>query len=168
MSVIQPRTATVDIYQGDYLDRIRHLERLYDAAVAAESNVTRTADEVPRSHTLYEQHQALVAEAEETKIVVTIGALGRKAWRTLVGEHPPRKDNEADEGVGVNEDTFRDELVPLSVLSPELTDDDYDEMADVDFDRIYMTAWALNRASAASPKVLASPASLENQKNSDS
>jgi hypothetical protein len=164
MSAIQPRTATIDIYQGDYLDRIRHLERQYEAAVRAEEDSPPLRNgEVPESQALFDEHKALVAEAEESKIVVKVGALGRKGWRALIAEHPPRKDNEGDAGMGVNEDTFKDALVPLSVLSPDLTEDDYDQISDGDFERIFYVAFALNRSPAASPKVLASPASLANR-----
>lgn len=167
MSVIQARTATVDIYQGDYLDRIRHLEQRYDAAVKAEDGTTRTLSEVPESHALFEEHKALVAEAEESKIVVTVGALGRAGWRALVKEHPAREGNQEDDSVGLNEETFKEALVPISILSPELSADDLDAMSDVDYDRIYYTAFALNRFPAGAPKALASPASLENQKSDE-
>lgn len=165
MSVIQPRTATVDIYQGDYLDRIRHLEQRFEAALKSEETTTRTVADQHESAAIAEEHRALVAEAEESKIVVTVGALGRKGWRKLVSEHPPRKNGDAteaevasDAAMGVNEDSFKEELVPLSILSPTLTEDDFDSMSDIDYDRIYYTAWALNRAPAASPKALVSPA----------
>lgn len=161
MTTIKPRTATVDIYQGDYLDRIRHLEQRYEAAVRAEGKTTRLASEVPESHALFEEHAALVAEAKESSIVVTVGALGRKGWRELVKAHPPREDNDSDEEMGVNEESFKDALVPVSIVSPEFTDEDLDNLADVDFDRIYYTAFALNRSPAASPKVLAPPVSQE-------
>lgn len=168
MSTIQPRTATVDIYQGDYLDRLRHLEQRHAAALKAEGNTTRLASDIPESHAIFEEHAALKDEAEETKIIVTVGALGRKSWRSLVAQHPPRKDNDSDDAMGVNEDSFKEALVPLSVVSPEFTDEDFDSLADVDFDRIYYTAFALNRSPAASPKALASPASQESPKNDES
>lgn len=159
MTIIQPRQATVVIYQGDYLDRIRHLERRYEAALASERGTTRLLDEVPESVDLAAQHKALVAEAEESATTVTLKALGRKQWRALVAANPARDGNKEDEAVGVNEDTFKDVLVPVSILEPLLSEEDLDRISDIDFDRLYYTAFALNRSPAASPKALVSPTS---------
>lgn len=139
---IQPRTSTVAIYQGDYIDRIRHLERKAEAAREAAENTARTLDETPEYLTLAEQHDALVKEAEETAIRVTVTALKRSAWKALVAEHPPREDHKGDAAIGVNEETFKDALVAASV---DLDADDLDNLSDVDFDRLYFSAFALNR-----------------------
>lgn len=165
MSTIQPRTAKVKIYQGDHLDNIRHIEARYDAAVKSEGQTTRTLDEVPPSFAIAEEHRVALEAAEEDAIEVTLGAIGRKGWRSLVAEHKPRPDNETDEQLGVNEETFKDILVPMSILSPELSEDDLDALSDIDFDRLFLAAFALNRAPAASPKALPSPVSRESQKS---
>jgi hypothetical protein len=163
MSVIKPRTATVDIYQGDYLDRLSRLEARYDDAVRAEKRAGAPLrnSEVPESQRIADEHSALKAEADADKVVVTVGALTRKGWRELIAQHPPRPDNDEDAAMSVNEDTLREALVPISVVSPELDAEDYEAMSDVDYDRIYLTAWALNRGNPISPKVLSSPASQE-------
>lgn len=160
---IQPRTAVVTIYGGDYLDRIRHLERQAEAAKdAAEDGLPRTNDEVPDYLTLAQEHDDLVAEAEAQALHVRIRALGRREWKALIAAHPPRtvaKDAvtealaKSDELSGVNDDTFKDALVAASVIEPEgITVEDLDQLADVDFDRLYLTAFALNRGSAPDPK----------------
>lgn len=145
---IQPRTSTVTIYQGDYIDRIRLLERKAEAAREAAGTV-RTLDEVPEYLTLAAEHDALVAEAESSAVHVVVRALRRSEWKALVAEHPPRDDNKGDAAVGVNEDTFKDALVAASV---ELTADDLDNLSDIDFDRLYFAAFGLNRAPVADPK----------------
>lgn len=157
MSTIQPRTAVITIYQGDYLDRIRHLERKYEAALKAEGDTPRVLSDESQASSLAEQHEALVAEAEDSAIDVTVTALGRRAWRALVAEHPARDGNKGDADLGVNEDTFKDALVAASV---DLTDEDLDLISDVDFDRLYISAFALNRLPVADPKAL--PASQVN------
>lgn len=165
MSAIKPRTAIVDIYQGDYLARLRDLEQRHKAALIAEkSGTTLRNDEIPESQTIADEHAAVKLEAEEGKVAVTLGALGRKGWRALVAAHPPRPDNDDDAGMGVNEEAFKDALVPLSVLSIEpasVTVDDLDDISDIDWDRLYYSAFALNRAPAAAPKALTPPASQE-------
>lgn len=159
-SKIEARTAVVTIYGGDVLDRIRHLERQAEAARDAAEDTPRTLDELPEYLTLAAEHDALVKEAEANALHVKVQALGRRRWRQLCEEHPPRKagpnvtDRQAreDAAAGVNEDTFRDALVPLSIVEPDLTEDDLDALADVDYERLYLTAFALNRAPATDPK----------------
>lgn len=158
---IEPRTATVTIYTGDYLDEIRHLEqRAIAARDASGGGLAGTLDESPEYLDIAAQHDALVAEAEKSALHVKVRALGRREWKDLVAKHPPRSVSEAvdertaagDRALGVNEDTFKDALVPLSVAEPKFTEDDFDAMADIDFDRIYLTAFSLNRGAAADPK----------------
>lgn len=138
---IEPRTTTVTIYQGDYLDRIRLLERKAEAAREAAGDV-RTLDEVPEYLRLAEEHDALVAEAEESAVHAVVRALRRSEWKALVADHPPREGNKSDAAVGVNEDTFRDALVAASV---DLDADDLDMLSDIDHERLYYAAFALNR-----------------------
>ena len=165
MTTIEPRTAVVTIYIGDHLDQIRHLERRWAAIQEAMKGTHRPSD-FPEAATLPEDHAALVAKAEETAIHVKLRSLGRRRWRELVDKHPPREEVKSDQEVGVNETTFRDVLVPASIVEPALTEDDLDQISDADFDRLYVTAFALNRAPAASPKALR--VSLENQKSGES
>lgn len=161
MTTIQPRTSVVTIYGGDYLDRIRHLERKAEAAAEAEGDTVRVLSEVPESHRLAEEHDALVKEAEEQALHVRLQALKRSEWKRLVAAHPPRDGNKDDANVGVNEETFKDALVAYrnpdhperrTIVEPDLTEDELDDLSDVDFDRLYLTAFALNRSPAAGPK----------------
>jgi hypothetical protein len=162
-NTIQPRTAVVTIYGGDYLDRIRHLERLAEAAKdAADDEGPRLNSEVPEYLELARQHDDLVKEAEESALHVRVRALGRREWKELVAAHPPRtveKDHvtealaKSDALSGVNDDTFKDALVAASVIEPaEISADDLDQLSDIDFDRIYLTAFGLNRGTAPDPK----------------
>lgn len=170
MSTIQPRTATVTIYQGDYLDRLRFLEQQFDAAVRSEKSATampRLASDVPESHRLADEHAALSAEAESTALNVTLRALGRREWRTIVAAHPPRDEHAGDAKVGVNEESFKEALVAASILEPELTEDDLDRLSDIDFDRLYLTAFGLNRSPASAPKGLSLPTSPESDGTSN-
>lgn len=162
MSIIQPRTATVTIYQGDYLDRLRHLEKQYEAALTMEKESAALLSDVAESAEIAAEHQQLLAEAQSTALTVTIKALGRKRWRALVAKHPARDGSETDAAVGVNEETFKDALVPESISEPALSAEDLEEISDIDFDRLYYTAFALNRSPASSPKALVSPTSQEN------
>lgn len=170
-----PRSAVVTIWTGDYLDRIRHIERQAEAAKeAAEDAGPRLASDVPEYLELARQHDELVREAEKSAVHVTVQALPRKVWQALVAAHPPRtveknkvseQQARSDALSGVNDETFKDALVVggeielngksvayRSVVEPELTEDDFDALSAVDFDRIYLTAFALNRGAVADPK----------------
>ena len=155
-TIIKPRTAVVTIYQGDYLDRIDYLRRQAEAAAEAEQSGPRRSGQKSEAMRLAAEHDALVAEANETAVHVKVQALGRKAWRELVDAHPPRDGNDEDKAAGVNEDTFKDALVAASIVEPEMTEgervDFLDYMSSVDYDRIYVTAFSLNRVVAADPK----------------
>lgn len=157
MSIIAARTATVDIYGGDYLDRIRHLERQFDAALKEESDAPRMNHEELRSEELLAEHAALVAEAEETAVHIVLRALRRSEWRALTAEFPPREDHAGDEAVGFDQSRIADALVPLSIVSPALDEDDLDMLSEADFSRLYVTAVSLNRLPGGSPKVLTRP-----------
>lgn len=184
MSTIEPRTATVTIYGGDYLDRINRLARQAEAARDADEGVRRVGS-VPEYMRLAQEHDVLVAEAESQALRVKVKSLGRRKWKSLVAEHPPRdpkdvpdhKDDEKsrcrcvacmDRMVGVNEETLADVLVPLAVVEPTLTEDDLDALSDADYNQLYVTAFMLNRGRPEDPKAgLASRMSQESSETSD-
>ena len=170
MSAIQPRTSKVTIYQGDYLDRIQHLERKAEAARDAAGDVRTMMDE-PEYLAIAKEHDALVAEAEESALHVVVKPLRRSSWKALVAEHPPRDGHTGDQSIGVNEDEFKDALVTfVNENDPEdrtilegidLADLDY--LSDIDYDRIYFKAFGLNRGMVDGPKAnLVSRMSQEN------
>lgn len=174
--IIKPRTDVVTIYPGDYLGRIRHLEQQAEAAKdAVDGDLPRLNDEIPEYYQLAQQHDDLVREAEEQATHIRVQALPRKVWKALAAAHPPRVLNDegtvskadaaADAAAGVNIDSFRDALVYggtveingqeksyRTIVEPELTGDDIDALSDIDFDRVYFTAFHLNRVPGADPK----------------
>lgn len=158
MTTIQPRTATIPIFQGDDLDEIEHLRKRAEAAADEESGKpARNGGEAVR---LSREHNERVKQAEERAVNVKVQALGRRAWKALVAEHPPREDSETDKRAGVNEDTFQDELVAASIVEPEFKsradlDAFTDQLRDIDFERVYLASFALNRWAGADPKPLA-------------
>jgi hypothetical protein len=160
MTTIKPRTKTVTLFQGDYLDEIEHLRRQVEAARDAEKDApARTLDEVPQSRELAEQHDALVREAEESAITVKVRNLGRRTYHDLKVKHPAREDHPSDETLGCNEDTFFDELVALCLVQPEFkTDTDrqrfLEDLAPIDWERVKLAAFQVNEVSSADPKLL--------------
>lgn len=167
MSNTLRRTATVDIYPGDYLARIRYLENRYEMAKRAEALAPpRMNDEIPESVEIAREHTDLVAEAEKHKISIDLVALPRKIFKALCLEHPPREGNEDDERVGVNEETFAEALVPLSLADRSFVEQ-LDDLSDIDFERLYNQSFHLNRTAAAAPKALrVSPPNQQNGETS--
>lgn len=160
--IFTPRTAVVTIWAGDDLDQIRHLEHQAEAAKEAETtDGPRLNHETPEYLDLARKHDELVKAAEARATHVRVQALPRKQWKALVAEHPPRKAGDSgvtdaqvasDSMSGVNDETFKDALVPLSIVEPDLSEADLDRLADIDFDRLYVTAFGLNRGVVADPK----------------
>jgi hypothetical protein len=96
---------------------------------------------------------ALEDEMREHTYEFRLRALPRAEWRALCAEHPPRK---ADDGsvvdtdrIGVNADTFYDAIIRACLVDPELTDDDWGQLAgaltDRQYDELADAAWGLNR-----------------------
>ena len=177
-TTITPRTATCVIYQGDDLERLAELRREVDVAQRQAEQASkaprRGGDEIPSAQAAQDAYDAFVDEAAERAVEVHVTALRRKRFRKLMAEHPPRKvDGEKgkephpdDEVYDVNVETFGEVFLPLSITSPAFdTPDDLedfiDELSDGDYDRVFSTAYWLNRAPGGDPKATRySPASL--------
>lgn len=147
----KPRTAEVVIPTGDYLDRIRLLERkhaaaqdAYEAALAAYADATeddekaapiRRMGQPSAAHPLKEradqlavevdrlaqEHDALVEEMETHATRVRVTTVRRRQYRELADAHPPREGEKGDTALGVNVMTFREALVPAAIV--EVTED---------------------------------------------
>ena len=194
----KPRTDVVEIYTGDYLGRIRHLEReyaeardVYERAVEDEEKAesVRRIGSVPESvalkarmDELAAEHDALVAEARDAMIVVRLTTVRRRKYRELADAHPPRDGNTGDKTLGINALTFREALVPEAIV--EVTEDgttkawsDYSEaeredfldtLAESDMERLFGTAYGLVNGFMADPKTLASHSSQQTPENAAS
>lgn len=172
-SIFEPRTATVNVYVGDYHDRLDHLERRVLEAADSFDGRSATLDETPEHLALAAEYDALAAEASKHRVEVTLRALGRKQSKELRAAHPPRSGDSAtdmqvrgDLVMGVNEETFKDELVRASVIAPEMTEDDFDNLSEGAFSVLYATALDLTYGVPEDPKA-ASLVSRLTQANSE-
>jgi hypothetical protein len=73
-----------------------------------------------------------------------------------MADHPPKKDNDEDENFGVHVETFADEFLPPSVerIDPEPDggrERFLDSLSEGDFNRVFVTAYYLNRAPGSDP-----------------
>jgi hypothetical protein len=107
------------------------------------------------------------ARIEEQKAIIASGVvrlhlagLGRKVFRTLLTEHPPRDDEPLDGQVGYNVDTFGEALVAKCLIRTDSLSGDpvpnewdkwADEMTDGQWQEIYTAA--LNLQTDGNPNV---------------
>lgn len=173
-TTIKPRTASVVIYQGDDLERLAELRRDVSVAERSEEGRSRRLGDGSDAAAARDAFDAFVDEAAERAVEVEVTALKRRQFRSLMAEHPPRKvsgnDGEEihpdDAGYDVNVDTFSEAFLPLSITAPTFDtpadrDDFLDGLSEGDYERIFTTAYFLNRAPGGDPKATRySPASL--------
>lgn len=167
MSELKPRTASVVIYQGDDIERLSELRRAAEIAQRQADGAAgvslRVGDDLPTSEDVETKRAAydeFVDEAAKRAIVVEVTALKRARFRELMAAHPARDKNEDDEQYGVNVDTFPPlflaESATVAVGERELpaakARDLLDELPEGDFDRVFATAYMLNRAPGADPR----------------
>lgn len=155
MTTIKPRTVTVPLFDPDDMAEIERLRADVAVAVAAHDGPKRRGDS-PTPAAAAKAYDDFVNEATERAVKVELQALPRKKWRSLVAAHPPRPDNEDDKPWGWNVESFGDEMVPASIISPALSEtaleEFLDSLNDATFERIYMAAIELNRGTAPDPK----------------
>lgn len=157
MSSISRRVDSVYVWQGDDLARIKELRARAEEAAKAESTGPRLMGEKSEAQEFAKEHDEFVAEAKERAIKVTIREVGRRRWRTLTSEHPPRPGSDSDASSGVNEDTFSEALVRASIIEPMFpTVEELDEFvnnlnAGV-FEQLYYRAFLLNKSGVVDPK----------------
>jgi hypothetical protein len=142
--------------RGGDADPVAEAEAAFEAAIAP----TRDA------------YDTFLDEAVERAVEVVVEALGRKRFRALVENHPVRmvKDaegkespHEDDDAFGVDTSTFPDALLTYrdgdkrTIVSPEFTPGalaDFldEEVSDGDYEKLWQTAYYLNRSPGPDPK----------------
>lgn len=181
-NAITRRSKNIPIFQGDDVLLIEELDAEYRRVealrnLAENQKRIRLADPSPSADAneallaAAKAYDDAVAEALPRAVMATVTAVGRKTWRRLLAEHPPREDNEGDEALGFNEDEFPDALLEhfdaetgeRSITAPEFNSKAavtawLDELSDGVFMEIWTTAVRLNQGGSPDPK-----ASLESQ-----
>lgn len=111
--------------------------------------VSATLAPSPEAIELAKEIQDLEAELTESRLVVKLRAVTRKEWLALLSRHAPRKNVEADQILGINADTFFDDLLSVSILTPVLTEEQLETLLESvtsnQYDKLTDTAWSLNR-----------------------
>jgi hypothetical protein len=95
------------------------------------------------------------AAAELRGVKVVIRSLGRKTWRDIVKNHPPREGDNGDRVARYNVETAPDDIVPACLASPALAGDDQaaflDSLTDGQFQQLAWLAHTINQGVGADP-----------------
>lgn len=199
MTKIERRRRVVPLHQGNYeaelaalMDATMAAQRA-DAAKPVEAGPQRAGQKAkaePEWVELARQYDALLNEAEETAVEITVWAIAHDEWSQLADEHPARDDVPEDKENGVAAKTFEDDkrrgvntkTFPPLLLRAALVDpkdaDTLEEriakgdqiLADLNLSRIHYVkletaAWNVNVGDDALPKF--SLVSLLNQGSGD-
>lgn len=126
-----------------------------------------------RARDLAERIEALREQMLDHTVELRLRAMPRRVWRAFVAEHPPRKDPESGEvddrdTIGVNTETFWDELIRRSVVTPDLDDEDWSRLlgeilTDAQYNTLTDAAWGLNRREVDIPFSLAASKTLTSE-----
>lgn len=141
-------------FRGDLYSEVQQLdEQLRELEAVTEDGRLSGNVEARR---LAERIEAARAEMKENTEEFLLQALPRSKWQELKAAHPPRKDEHRDLiAGGMNIETFAAALLPLSVISPPLDDEDWQMLADNLSDRQYEdlvdAAWSVNQGQVSIP-----------------
>lgn len=109
----------------------------------------------PEAIRLMEEITALSVEMAENTEDFILRAIPRHEWNALKTANPPRPDNAADARAGFNIDATMPILVPQSIVSPELTEDDWEALdavlTDRQFNDLAQGAYDANQEEVAVP-----------------
>lgn len=146
-------------------------EQTEKALEAAQEKPARL-DGNPEARQLAERLAELREQMQASRLDFRLRALPRKKWLALKDEHPPRKGTDGepvptDRHLGVNVDEFFAALLRLSVVAPELDDEDWASLLDDDgvlndgqFNKLSVAAYALNEGEVDIPFSLAGSRTL--------
>lgn len=110
--------------------------------------------------------EQLRAEMRDSVEKYILQALPKDKWNDLRALHPPRDTDPRDKPAGVNVDTFAAALLPLSIVEPEMDEEDWENtqamLTDRQYGELVDAAWDANQGAVSVPF---SPAASRIQKS---
>ena len=125
--MVPPRERVVEIYPGDVEAQLETLNAQIAEAATTEAKPGRMTTKTNSALDLATEYDELVEATRERAVKVTLRAVPHRVYRQLQDAHPARPGNKRDEIYGVNEDTFFPALVKAALVSPEVTDEQFEE-----------------------------------------
>lgn len=110
------------------------------------------------AHELADELAVLEARMDAASAPFTFRSIGRQAWRRLIGEHPPTRE-QARQGLDHNPDTFPVAAIAASCVAPEITVADVERLEAAlnyaQFDKLWAGCLEANLGGGATPKSVA-------------
>lgn len=101
------------------------------------------------------RREAMKGEIEAATVTFTLRALPREKFRSLLNQHPPRKDNRADQSLGYDIDGFTFALARKCTVEPSLTKDHWDRLEETlsqgQWNKLHRAALDVNQSSGDIP-----------------
>lgn len=141
-------------------DLVAEHQRLADELAEAK-RAPSTSLAGPDTTGIEERLDAARREVEGATVTLRLRALGRRAWRELLDQHQPRRDDdgnvvEADARLRVNTQTLYDPLIRASIVGPELDEDTLtllldERLTDAQYSALTTLCWNLNQTLVSIP-----------------
>lgn len=152
MQQAQRAERSVDIcLRGDLQAEWESLEReLRDLSQRGRESL---ADDGGRS--IVDRMHAIEDEMRDSTVTLRFRALPRREWFKMLTEHPPRDGNQFDKALGLNQESFFEAAVPMSLVEPELDKSDLSELLDMlsgaQYQAITNAIWEINASEVSVP-----------------
>lgn len=102
----------------------------------------------PNSKRIATRMQKLEQEMTDSTVVFRLRALSRRAFMDFLAAHPPREDDERDQLLGYNRETYFADLTRTCLVEPVLDDDEWEPLLEAlsarQWDVLSATAVSLN------------------------
>ncbi|MGZ4465198.1 MAG: hypothetical protein ACXVW0_07565 [Nocardioides sp.] len=151
----KPLTTSIRLcLDGQLLAEANQVAQAYLQA-KVDDEQSNTPDRAPA---LGEQLRALQERISAAEVEFVFRSIGRLAWRNLVAEHPPTKEQREQTFADFNVDTFPVAAVAASCVAPEgVTVEGVEELAEIlsegQWNRLWATCHAANTAGGESPNL---------------
>lgn len=157
-----PERTVSHCVRGDLVAEFERLERELTAEKSKDNNDRLTAGAKARE--IAQRMEKLRADMQESVIEFTLRALPRRDFQKFLVEHAPREGNSQDRMLGYNSETLTEDLVRASIVSPELTDEQWgtvsDRMTAAQWQEFVTVANALNMEGVSVPFSLSASRTL--------
>lgn len=130
-------------------------EALNDELAALRGSESRTLSGSPAETEAARRVAEVEDQMKSATIEMRLRAIARRDFQALTAKHGPRKDNQTDRVLGVNQSTFFDALIGACLVEPTIDQDRLtkllDSITDAQFQKLADAAWMLNRRDADVP-----------------
>jgi hypothetical protein len=125
LGAVTPATRTVQVcLDGSVAEQLDHLRARWSELAGSHQGMAPSADVTD----VIEEIRALEAQAETATVEFRVQALGAKAWRRLVVEHPPPADDM--DGWRWDPETFPQASLAACCVSPAMTVEQAEQLAE--------------------------------------